>query len=524
MPTDAPPPEDLRDESPLVVRAMRGEERGEVLNLTNARDEEVEAFIRITGLPGRLDPGCVSVHEVLFTDTRDRVPIAAALPPARRTTEGYRVTVSPGCSRQVWFSFRTGSLAAGEYDGQVEVRAQGETIPPVPIKLVVYPFDMPREFSIAVGGWDYTDGDGRYDAGPGNIPLLIETLRDFGVNTPWATNGVSPRGGTYDAEGNLTSGLDFTRWDEWVARWPGAKNYCVFLSVGSSFEGENEGTGRFNRMVGDWANAWVEHIRSQGTDPVRLVILLVDEPRTGEQSRRIVTWAGPVKASAPEIRVWEDPVFIDPADTPAELLEVCDVICPNLPVFMQADEAGRQVYTGRREAGRDLWFYSCSGPGKRMDPYAYHRGQFWWAIRYGAVGSCYWAFGDEAGSGNSWNSYLLARAQYSPLFLTETTVTPGKHMEAIREGAEDYEYFMMLRRRIMRLEAEGKTGPLIDEARELLRVGPERVISQISPAALRWDSDIDRGIMDDVRVSVLDLLLQLDGMEPSFRERSNSNR
>ena len=57
--------------------------------------------MNLTGLPGGTNPGYVTVHEVLFTDTKDRVPIAAALPEAKRTGGGYQVGVPAGCSRQV---------------------------------------------------------------------------------------------------------------------------------------------------------------------------------------------------------------------------------------------------------------------------------------------------------------------------------------------------------------------------------------------------------------------------------------
>jgi len=94
----------------------------------------------------------------------------------------------------------------------------------VPLTLTVHALDMPAERTIAVGGWDYTNGTGSYDAKPSNIPLLIDALRACGVNTPWATAGVTPRGGKYDAEGHLTSELDFAAWDQWVERWPDAKH------------------------------------------------------------------------------------------------------------------------------------------------------------------------------------------------------------------------------------------------------------------------------------------------------------
>jgi len=46
------------------------------------------------------------------------------------------------------------------------------------------------------------------------------------------------------------------------------------------------------------------------------------------------------------------------------------------------------------------------------------------------------AFSDTGG-GSSWNEYGAPGTDYCPFFLSPTTVTPGKHMEAIREGIEE---------------------------------------------------------------------------------------
>ena len=162
----------------------------------------------------------------------------------------------------------------------------------------------------------------------------------------------------------------------------------------------------------------------------------------------------------------------------------------------------------RRAAGQELWFYSCN-VGKDADPTTYHRGQFWWAIAHGATGSCYWAFGDEGGGGTSMNAYLIPGYPFSPLFLDPPHVIDGKHMEAIREGAQDYEYFVMLRARVAELDQRGVAHPAADEARELLQTGPARVVATIDRDSLSWDAPKDRGLMDRIRVRALELLARL---------------
>ena len=168
----------------------------------------------------------------------------------------------------------------------------------------------------------------------------------------------------------------------------------------------------------------------------------------------------------------------------AEFYEFSDVLCPHAPRFLGEKQAYRDFYVAQREAGQQLWFYSCSGPSKLLDPAAYYRSQFWVNLSYGGKGSCYWAFGDEGGF--SWNAYSQPHTVYSPLFLSPTTVTDAKQMEAIREGAEDYEYFMMLQAKVDELEAAGISGQLLDEAKTVLTTAPNRALDAMGPNRQNW--------------------------------------
>jgi hypothetical protein len=506
LPTQGP---ELPLSSPVLQLAMmRNETRAVALNLTNCTDGVLEAGVTVTGFGGPVNPEWISVREVVFTDTRDRRPIAAALPQARKADDEYETTVLSGVTRQVWLSINTKGIAAGEYRGQVVISGAGKRTE-VPLSIRVYPQQMPSQFTAAVGGWDYTNGSGSYDVKPSNLQLLIDNLRAHGVNSPWASSGVMPQGATFDAAGNLTGTLDFSAWDTWVSRWPGAKNYCVFLAVGDKFSGEPMGTARFNKMVGELFRAWVKHFDEQGLNPAKLVVLLVDEPHNNDQVKVIVNWAKAVKAAAPEVVLFEDPTFRDPREADPELFAVSDILCPNLPMWWGAPKTFADFYWAQREATKKLWFYSCSGPAKLLDPINYHRAQFWAGMAHGAQGSFYWAFGDESNAAGSWRAYSHSRNQYSPLFIDATSVTDGKHMEAIREGAEDYEYFVMLRDRWAQLRQEGVTSPELQAAEGLLAAGPHRALKGVGAGSLGWLDSRDREEMDRVRVEFLEALQRL---------------
>ena len=490
----------------LSVRMMRNEHRAEVLNLTNATDGPLTATIKVSGL-GR-HSRALTLREVLFTDTRERTPVAAALTPGETGQRGLQVSVPAGTTRQLWLDVDSRDLSAGDYQATLTVATGlGQDAVTLPLSLHVAALSMPSEFSVAIGGWDETNGTGGYDVTAGNMAPLIENLRDHGVNMPWSNPRVVPSAGQYDAEGNLTTPPDFAAWDEWVDRWPGARHWGVFANVGSTFSNQALGTPRFDRMVGAWVTAWVGHAQAQGIEPSQIKLLLVDEPRADEHDRLITGWAKAIHAAQPELVIWNDPIHPDPAKVDPQLYAQSGVLCPNTTRFLQGGKPYQDFFVARQQAGCELWFYSCSGPAKLLDPASYWRGQFWLSIKYGGKGSCYWAFGDEAG--NSWNAYLQPRASYSPLFLGKTTVTDAKQMEAIREGAEDYEYFAMLRARLAESERKGVQSRLVAEARALLVTGPELAVAIMGGDQQEWTVPKDRTVMDRVRVQALDMLGKL---------------
>ena len=162
-----------------------------------------------------------------------------------------------------------------------------------------------------------------------------------------------------------------------------------------------------------------------------------------------------------------------------------------------------------QKKGKELWFYSADGPARSFDPFSYYLLQAWHAFAVGGKGSCFWAFGDN-GAVSVWNEYPAeGNGPYCPMYLDATSVTTAKWMEAIRESAEDFEYLTMLRDRVAKLEAAGKTGEALDKAKALLTEGPKRVLAGEKGANYTWDRPKDRGIADRVRYEVLDALEEL---------------
>lgn len=507
QPTDHPeaPPQ---TQPALRVDLMRGEVRGEALNLLNAADTAQHVVISLDGLPENLP---VSIRDVLFTDTRNRNPIAAALPEARRNGPDYTVTIPAGCSKQIWLSVeRPPAPLAGDYQGSLRLRA-GDWSAAVPLTIRIAPIDFPAQPTMSCGGWDYTNGSATYYKAPGNLDQLLTLLRDHYVDTPWATRAVAPGKPVFDEAGRLSNAaeLDFANWDAWVERWAGARNYYVFLSYRDSFHGEPLGTPRFNRMVGDYFTAWVRHLESRGLRANQLGVLIFDEPHTHEHDEIIIAFAKAIRAAQPDIDIFEDPTYRDPTQGLPEMFDLCTTLCPNTPMMVAQGRPFRDFYEAQRQAGQRLWLYSCSGPAKELDPITYHRAQKWWAMRIGASGSFYWALGCAGGTGNSWNAYAQTGIEYSPFFVGQNSVTRGKHMEAIREGVQDYEYFVMLRDRVNALAARGAPPARLEAARQLLEQAPRQATESIETGALPWSKAKDTDRLDRLRLQFLEQLVAL---------------
>lgn len=502
----ADPPPDA--DASLSVVLMQDEYRAAQLNLTNAGPRLKTVRLRAEGLPGGANPPYVTIREVAWTDTASGEPVSSALLDATREESDYIINIPSGITRQVWFTFHLEDVLPGEYTGDVVVDdSSGERR--VPLMLNLYPFSFPAERHLHLGGWDYTNRVPTRGITEENRAAVVAHLVEYFVDRPWATSSVMPSG-VYDAEGHMTTVPDTTEFDAWLDLWPNADLYHVFAAVSDSFAGHTTGTESFSTAVGEWSLFWSSHAQSHGLAPDQLAVLLVDEPHELEQEATILSWANAIHASGANVLVWEDPTYSDIRDAAPQMIAACDVLCPNRQIFLAGGPAYAEFLAERREAGTDLEFYSCSGPVRSLDPYSYHRMQAWTAWQHGARAMHFWAFGDNGGV-SSWNEYELLNARgYSPSFLDDTSITTSKHMEAVREGVEDYEYLFMLREAIAEAEVRGADQTLIQRARLLLNDVPT-LVHPPPDASIYWADELNRSAADDARLEILEMLMALTG-------------
>jgi hypothetical protein len=491
----------------LSVAMMRGEWRSTVLNLTSSTDKSITAELRIQGFPSEDNPGWIRVHQVEWTDTKEQKPIGVALPEVVQESNCYPITIPAGMTRQVWFTLHPVGVPAGTYSGRVTATWPDGGLITIPLALRIFPMSFPQKPTLHVGGWDYTDQPSKYGVTPTNRAAFIAHLSEHFVDSPWGTSSVltfGPRD-AYDSEGNLLKPLDTSSFDSWVAHWPDARRYCVFLAVGDSLFDTRMGTLRFNNIVKSWISYWVKHAQSRGINPEQIVLLAFDEPRENKQDEIIVAWAKAVRAAEPKVILWEDPIYEKPWEALPEMMSSVDILCPNRTQLLRGGKEFEDFYRKQKAAGRRLDFYSCSGPMHLLDPYSYARLQAWTCWDMGAESSFFWAFGD-VGGGNPWRAYESPGSNYAPMFLAPDSVTAGKHMEAIRESVEDYEYFVMLRNAVAKAKADN---PAAAKAKDLLANGAHRVLEAPHADKLSWFDPKDRWVAETVRLEILEALAAL---------------
>ncbi len=497
----------------VKVDMMAGEVRSESINLLNPTDKVLEYKVSVEGMPASAKLNC---REVLFMDTKQLQYVADAL----KDGQGSSVTVKiyPGMSRQIWFTFVKPDLKPGVYKATVKATAENAPTVTIPLELAISTVKFPARPRMHIGGWEYL-GHGAWYGNRGSFNSNRKFLDTIYLDSPAAKRSMFPTGAKYDKTGKLLNPdkLNTTRFDNWIKLYPDARYFTMGPgSRGKPYWGPFKfGTKEFERAFTEYLQAFAKHIRKKGLKPSQIVFHCVDETRNHEYDRVLIGWAKIIKKAVPEFRTYANPIYGDPTKALPELFEVCDIICPNLQ-YTACNKKAWDFYRNLGKKGKELWWYSCGGPSRLLDPVYYYRAQAWQSFDIGGCGSFFWAFGSA--SGQTWYPYVQKSFDYSPYYVSATDVMAAKQSEGIMEGVLDYEYLAMLKDRVAELKKAGKKSKDIDAAEKLLVSGPKRVrdayikdsyrFKQLSQS-VKFTSKNDRSVPDKVRLEVLRMLEKL---------------
>ena len=430
----------------LNISMLRNQFRADAFLLTNAGSTPLTATLQLKNAPRRAQNGWLQVLATQWTDTTQNVPVADALMPLEARDGIYSITIPAGMTRKVWLTVDSSKLPAGAYKSTFEVHANGRKST-VPFALNVSSVAMKKP-RLQVWVWDYlTGGSGMNSITASNRAAMQKLMRSHYVDTTWASRNILPIpvAADFDEQNQLNKKLDFTAFDDWLASWPDARHYYVFMAVGFEFAGAKMGTPEFDARVGSWAKVLSAHMQEQGRNPQQLGLMLVDEPT--RQDRDIVTagWAKPINAAAPALtlfdqHIWERPSQKQPPDT----FPLLDVLSIHIPVYYRGGEPMREFVQQLRRIGKRVCLHESSAPVRLYDPQLSYRRLAWRNFSIGGTGEGFWAFADTGGAPTSWTEYSLSRDSYAPVFIDEDDVYTSLHWEAAREGVQDYEELSML--------------------------------------------------------------------------------
>ena len=487
----------------LSITMMLGEVRSEAFSIANPTDNPQEFTIDTSAVNPSLG---IRAFQAVVTGTKDEKIISSALRELPIEGGKAKAIVPAGCNVQVWLMCYKPTAKAGKYSENVKV--VGVKNSAVKLDVEIVGIDFPKDPQLNVGGWEYA---GTYNAK--NRMENIAFMREIGVNSTWATSGVMPMNPKFDEEGKLVNAteLDFSRFDAWIKDWPGAHFYCIahFMNR-TQFFGEKKGMPRYERMLCEYFKALEGRMPYLNVRREQLVYLYNDEPSNVAMDMIVVDFMRAIRKEKFSMQFFQDPTWSFPEKGVPEAFSLPDILCPNTPMMTREGQHFKDFYNKQREDGRTLWLYSCSGPAKQLDPLHYWRGQAWQCHQMKAWASFFWAFGDTAGAGDSWNVFARTGTEYSPYFVErEGMPTDSKQAEAIRESVADFEYLKMLEAEIARVKAANPKHPALAEAEKALAEAPAEVIAAISVDSLQWQTAKDYGLLDRNAVRLLKALAAL---------------
>ncbi|MDD2706574.1 MAG: hypothetical protein PHV34_01090 [Verrucomicrobiae bacterium] len=504
----------------LVVEMMDREYRAEVVNLTNASEDDLTVEVSFEGLPGGRVPRYITVYQVEFVGTQQGKMIADPLVEADKKIKCWQVKIPSGMTRQLWLSFNPRGIKDGRYEGVLWARVGGRILLKVPLDFVLHPFQFPDRPRLSLAMFDYTDRPyGFKSITERNVSLAVSDMREHFVDTAYGhrSSACWPEKEDFDAEGNLTKPLRTEGFDDWVRRWKDARRFHIYTGNAlKDFCGEPMGTPRFNRMVGQWMSAFAKHARTRGIKPERMAMHLYDEPLANFASKEAclmnAVWGKAMKAGAPEILLFTTATLLkEPSEEEREMMSVHDIICLHLPESGGVNKLTRDVVLSGKNKDGKFWLYSSFGPSHLFDPCYYHRLQAWHCWRDGAVGMAFWNYWNSYKDGKcaAWNEFAAQEESYGVTYTTADSVTGSKHWEGIREGVEDYEYLNMLSARIEELGRKGESSERLRSAERLLATLPSEVARPYEKNSMSWFSDKNREAADQARIRILRALASL---------------
>ncbi|MDR3691631.1 MAG: hypothetical protein P4L46_19790 [Fimbriimonas sp.] len=478
----------------LVVDTFVGEQRGDAFLISNSVDSPTPVQVLVNGSPSL--PDYLRIAQCPWTMTYGGKLVASALPYSKPNGGPVTLNVRPGTTDRIWVQVDGAKLTPGHTHLDLTLQAGSVAVGNIPLDIDVSAVQLSKP-ELSLAGWDYMDGFGFGGISQAEEPAYRDLVKDFPIDTVCAQARILPMPKAEQFSGNALTGLDFGKVDRWVSSTPGMRNRILAIGYRDTFAGAQIGTPDFGIRFGAWMKAIGEHLHS--IDPgCRVLVLLVDEPKTVRQAELIDTWAEAIKSATNSVLVFEDPLFKDLGpERVQKVFSDVDVVCFEESTILP--DSGLTNQYRRLSAGKEYWYYATRPSPKDLDPTDYYRLVPWMAYADNVRGIQYWSFTDIGAAPSSWKEQGAFQTGFSPLFLGDP-MTTSLQWEALRDGMWESQIFRELARAAKGTPDEREANAVISDA---------SLLSQRRSGPIPWKEGVDQDSADSIRTRAVALLEKL---------------
>ena len=504
--------EPLPSERPVKVSAYGNEFENVALNLLNTTAKTLRVRctfqrpVRTGGARPNDSPELakqVTLQRLLPVAGAFRDIVYDALPELDRSGV---IEVAPGEVAQLWLTVKTHGLEPGAhrltlYLGTVAEK-ENLTFREVPIEIEVWPVSLPTD-KYQLMNWASLDAAS---------DQALQNMIDHGMSV---IMGPSLPGVPVDERGNLAGEVDWTRFDQQMARVPKHWQFLWNNYPTPVFPKGVAAPVHFNGVkttIGEMA----KHLQALGFGYDQWGFYPLDEPwLTGfEAIPQLRQFCTLTKRADPNVRNYADPANMVRVEYIDEFKNLIDIWQPQVDLLKH----DRELVKWFRENAKAFWFYEAAGPGKDLLPLGHYRTRPWLAWYFGATGSGFWVYKDldlwwppdYMGHGDT--------TAYGAVYQSDGEVISSRRWEAVRDGVEDWRALYVLREEIEKARASGHTAAadgaqaLSDEAVEAIIGSQPKDADERVWATGDYGSEIDFDVLMDYRAKIAEQITRLRGL------------
>lgn len=442
----------------MRVEAFSGEIESGALNLFNLGGAPMTLRVEagpLTHADGSTAPAsALIVREAVAVPTQMSDTAADAIP---LLNQAGTVMVPALDARQLYFEVDTKGLAPGEWSAELRLCGldTAATEAKTTLRLTVWRAALPEKQTLGLCHWGYVHSSMLKDMPEA---ALADQVR-HGTNV---FVGLFPPRGEFDADGNLTGPLDFSKHDDYLDQHA-QHGLILFYTYDSALKGPAEKfSDTWNRAHVAYLRAWVEHLKARGMEYGDWALYTIDEPGLRDGLVDIHNKLGKLAREAnPAIRIYTDPVGDASLEDLQSMAPYTDIWCPHRNTIVNKPDTTKLDFI--KSTGGTVFTYECQDNVKHRSPLGYYRGQAWLAWMHGFKAVGFWAYCTS--QYDPW--FNNGEAEYLLIYPGDGVV-PSKRWHAVRDGIEDHAMLSALRDAADAAEAAGRAPEAVAEARRLL--------------------------------------------------------